>query len=329
MPIPCSATCKDGGQCSFKAKRGHAVCGKHMAQDRVVVVILCGHQMTNGRTCTNVRGEGLELCARHHAVIERRAELRRAREVMFAAVDALWTDNDPVLARLRLLEGVEDGRIDRDRYEDLGMTLEEEIAFWTQLHVLPAQTVVRSDLHRLSLDAQNVHTKEVSIQTNDALALLLSTAVPSNQDTFREIAIEWERYSKKERLKVLKDMHKWYNTPGCREDGDRLYQRVLNGLWTTIRSSSFKTDLCQRLWEECSESVGVCCDGHITRLCNVLVGFDDAFVPEIPVGVLLQQKMAAIATKDVRVEHKVGEAWGVFEELKIPMDQRMAWLEAF
>lgn len=329
MPTICSATCKDGGACSFKAKRGHSVCGKHMAQDRVVVVILCGHHMSNGRTCTNVRGEGLELCTRHHNVVERRAELQRARTVMFTAIDALWTDNDPVLARQRLIAGVVDGLIDQDRYEDLGMTLEEEIAFWTQLHVLPAQTVVRSDLHRLSLDGQNVHTKEVTTQTNDSLALLLSTTVLPTQDTFGEITDEWMRYPIKDRTRVFKDMARWYRTYSCREDGDKLYLRVLNGLWATIRTSKFKKDLSQRLWEECSESVGMCCDGHITRLCNVLVGFDDAFVPEIPVGVLLQQKMSAIAMKDVRVEHKVGEAWGVFEELKIPMEQRMEWLEAF
>jgi hypothetical protein len=61
----------------------------------------------------------------------------------------------------------------------------------------------------------------------------------------------------------------------------------------------------------------------------VLVGFDDAFVAPVPVGEILQQKIAVIAAKDVSVEHKVGEAWRVFEELKIPMAERMPWLEAF
>jgi hypothetical protein len=31
----------------------------------------------------------------------------------------------------------------------------------------------------------------------------------------------------------------------------------------------------------------------------------------------------------MRVEYKVCEAWAVFEELKIPMEERDAWIEAF
>jgi hypothetical protein len=63
-------------------------------------------------------------------------------------------------------------------------------------------------------------------------------------------------------------------------------------------------------------------------LCNVLVGFDETVQPEISVGELLQQKMAAISGMDLSVEHKVGQAWTVFEELKIPMNDREAWIEA-
>jgi hypothetical protein len=73
----------------------------------------------------------------------------------------------------------------------------------------------------------------------------------------------------------------------------------------------------------------MCCDGHINRLVNVMSGFDEQFAPEVPVGERLQQRIGLIAGKDIAVEHKVGEAWAVFEELKIPMDERMPWLEAF
>jgi hypothetical protein len=39
--------------------------------------------------------------------------------------------------------------------------------------------------------------------------------------------------------------------------------------------------------------------------------------------------MAAIAEKDIPVEEKVGEAWVVFEQLAIPMEEREAWVDAF
>ena len=77
------------------------------------------------------------------------------------------------------------------------------------------------------------------------------------------------------------------------------------------------------------ESLGKCCEGHISRLCNVLVGFDDSFKPVVSAGELLQQKLAAIAERDIQVEYKVGEAWILFEELGIPIEERNAWIEAF
>jgi hypothetical protein len=161
------------------------------------------------------------------------------------------------------------------------------------------------------------------------MALLIGADVPTDQKTIAEITAAWSDKPKLRVKKTVKDMTHWYKTQSCREDDDQLYKRALDGLWATIRESTYKTELIQRLWEEADESVQMCCDGHLSRLCNVLVGFDEAFKPEIPVGLLLQQKMAAIAEKEIAVEYKVGEAWAVFEELKIPRDQRLDWLEAF
>jgi len=328
MPT-CSATCKDGGACHFKARPGHSVCGKHMTQDREVVVVLCGHRMTNGRPCTNPRAEGHELCTRHQRLVERQQRRRRVQEVVFAALDALWTDNDPVLARQRLFAGLDDGHMDQEAYDASLEILEEDLTLWHALHVMPPNVEPKSDIHRLSLDGQNVHTKEVAGQTNDAMALLIGTDVPGDQNTMKEIAVAWGNKSKTRLKKAVKDMSRWYETESCRADNDQLYKRALDGLWANIRASKFKAELIQRLWEEAEESIAMCCEGHLSRLCNVLVGFDEAFKPEIPVGLLLQQKMAAIAEKEISVEHKVGEAWAVFEELKIPRDQRLDWLEAF
>ena len=103
----------------------------------------------------------------------------------------------------------------------------------------------------------------------------------------------------------------------------------MDGLWAYMKTSPAKDELVERLWEECYESVRMCCDGHLTRLCNVLCGFREEFKPPVSVGELLQQRMAVIAEKEIPVEDKVGEAWAVFEELSVPMDQREAWVEAF
>jgi hypothetical protein len=88
-------------------------------------------------------------------------------------------------------------------------------------------------------------------------------------------------------------------------------------------------ELNKRLWEECKEATGMCCEGHISRLCNVLVGFDDAFQPPVALGELIQQKMGAIAGLDVDEEEKRRQANAWFDEVAVPTAERVAWLEAF
>lgn len=124
----------------------------------------------------------------------------------------------------------------------------------------------------------------------------------------------------------------WYNQSSCRMPNDYLYRNTLDGLYLAIRnvqSDDTKIELFKRTFEECVESVGMCCDGHITRLCNVMVGFDDAFRPPVPIGDLIQSKMSAIAATDVPTEEKVRQATAFFNELNVPEADRTAWLDAF
>jgi len=72
----------------------------------------------------------------------------------------------------------------------------------------------------------------------------------------------------------------------------------------------------------------MCCEGHISRLANVLVGFDETFRPPVPVGEVLQTRMAAIAQLKLSHKHKLQRAIELMDELKIPVNERAPWLEA-
>ena len=95
------------------------------------------------------------------------------------------------------------------------------------------------------------------------------------------------------------------------------------------RDDERKTEMYKRAWEECYEAVGMCCEGHISRLCNVLVGFDEAFQPPVSFGELLQSKMSVIAGLDVSDEEKRRQATAFFDEYGTPAEERVAWLDAF
>jgi hypothetical protein len=201
-----------------------------------------------------------------------------------------------------------------------------------QAHV-PAAAPVTA-LANLARDAQNVHTAPVSAQTNASMEKLLTKVVPPSQGTERAMMKEWVVLTKvrwDDVMRVANDVNKWFNTATCRVENDSLYRRLLRGLVATINSTNdeMRTELYKRLWEECREATGMCCEGHITRLCNVMVGFDDAFLPPISLGELMQQKMAAIAGMDISDEEKVRQATEWFTEHAVPDAERVAWLEAF
>jgi hypothetical protein len=190
-------------------------------------------------------------------------------------------------------------------------------------------------LGALSRDSQNVHTRFVVEQTNATEALLLAVPIPSDQQTEPTLAGEWIRLLSRQVswgriLKTLTDVHAWFGKPSCRQENDNLYRRLLRSTVAKInRTGDMRDELYRRLWEECTEATGMCCEGHISRLCNVFVGFDEAFQPPIPLGELMQQKMAAIAGMEISEDEKrqLANAW--FDEVAVPAQERVAWLDAF
>jgi len=192
-------------------------------------------------------------------------------------------------------------------------------------------------LGAIARDNQNVHTHAVSTQTNQGLEKLLDIR-NRHIGTMRTpdwLASKWlvrsfGHWANVSR--VVDDMYRWYVQPSCRSPNDFLYKHALDGLYLLIRSSPVedtRQELFKRAFEECWESVGMCCDGHISRLCNVLVGFDEAFAPPVPFGEILQSKMAAIATQDISTDEKVQQATAFFNEYAVPEADRTAWLDAF
>jgi hypothetical protein len=254
--------------------------------------------------------------------------LRRAGTLWRNAMDMLW-GGDPIHHFNELIVTIDDayeqGWITQFYHYDLHIQLADEWQWYLRERIAPTAHAV-TDLQRLALDTQNVHTKDVNVQTSAGIEYLLKTEVPEDQQTLAEIDQVWNYPDKK---RTLRDMKRWYETETCVKEQDALYKHMLDGLWTRIKAHKERDELTTRLWEEARESVNMCCQGHLSRLANVLVGFTDEVKAEVPVGEIIQQKIAAIAAKEIGVEYKVCEAWAVFEELKVPMEERDAWIEAF
>lgn len=200
----------------------------------------------------------------------------------------------------------------------------------------PPRIIRATTLGELARDGQNVHTRYVVEQTRDLEEKLLAIPIPESQQTEITLSQEWIRLmSMRIRwgaiLKTLNDVHRWFSQSDCRAAGDNLYRRMLRGVVAKINRTDgeMRDELYRRLWEECFEATGMCCEGHLSRLCNVFVGFDEAFKPPVSLGELLQQKMAAIAMSDLSDSDKLQQATAFFDEVGLPQADRVAWLDAF
>lgn len=213
------------------------------------------------------------------------------------------------------------------------MNVQGDIGWRFQEHL---RAPPRGELEAFVQDNQNVHTRVVTQQTNSALQILLNTDVPSNQKTVAESHLKFMEHVALDRIhttldvidQVDRDVKRWYRTITCRTDGDYLYKRLLDGLWAKIKTSPVHQELEIRLWQEMVDSVGMCCDGHITRLANVLCGFDEAFAPELSPAEKLQNRMAVIANMDCGIILQTAHALAAFKEFDIPRDQWEPWIDA-
>jgi hypothetical protein len=198
--------------------------------------------------------------------------------------------------------------------------------------------VERRRLGVLATDEQNVHTQEVSSQTNETIQRLLAIPIPPDQKSRATLFTAWNNLlgpTREQKITVAVDVDRHFQLMHCRtqppQPPDMLYRKMVRGLVayiTRVQDTEVQTNLWQRMYEECRESLEMCIDGHISRLANVLVGFDENYKAPVSQGELVQNRISAISAMDVPTHEKARLATEFFEEIALPTDHRTAWLEA-
>jgi len=211
--------------------------------------------------------------------------------------------------------------------DDVYFRMLDYIEVWSMTYKGPPPS-----LQKISMNSQSVHMVVVTRKTNDGISLLESQKVPEGQKTLGEIKATWLRmYKERDVDDVMKDMSDWGSRPTVMNLHKNVYKSVLRGLWAKIKSfeGDLKCELVKRLWEECSEAVGLCADGHVGRLVNVLIGFDEQFKTDISPKESFQNSMALLANSDLDMKSKIHQATKLMDELQMPQEERQVWLEAF
>ena len=189
------------------------------------------------------------------------------------------------------------------------------------------------NLGAMAEHGQSVHMKEIETTTKTGIALLQEMNIPQGQKTLREIeeAFSLVVDDKKAVSKVIADMKSWGAKKTVMDTKKNIYRPTLRGLWAKIKTydDDTKFELIQRLYEEASESLEMCADGHVARLVNVLVGFDDNFKLQISPMEYFQENIAKISENTVTpLEFKIDQVKRLMDDINMPEDQREAWISA-
>jgi hypothetical protein len=199
----------------------------------------------------------------------------------------------------------------------------------TTVAVLPSAA-----LHTFHSDPQNIHTPMATRPTEQALAIIMawpSEPTGSGSILFSRIVSLSEIPSRSmSGLSIWSELI--HDMSYCVSFG-LLYGTVLRHILIKIGSYSkeIQDELIKRLIEEISEGSGLCDQGKMTRLVNVLRGFEpeiDACVSPVPSREEFQNRIAMIPKSSLPVSMQKELAIQLMDECLIPEGERDSWLTA-
>ena len=188
------------------------------------------------------------------------------------------------------------------------------------------------------VEAEAEAKAKANIKDKDILAYFARGASPPAESNTMLYATYYRQYYEEyyaidSKIKeTIEDMRDWGKRSSVMKKGENVYKTTLRGLWTKIKGfePEVRDELIKRLFEEAYEAVGLCADGHVGRLCNVLVGFDPEFTCSLSPMEYFQNNIALIA-ENIHAPHatKILQAKALMDEIKMPEEERGAWLDAF
>jgi hypothetical protein len=122
-------------------------------------------------------------------------------------------------------------------------------------------------------------------------------------------------------------MEKYSKPDNIYELGNGIYGRVLDCVWQFISKSDDKESLCAILRTELQDNVGMCMQGNLSRLCNVLAGYiDEIKLTESPSERLGREFPKLMEIEDIT--QRLSNATAILVEVGLPRAEWSAWTDA-
>jgi hypothetical protein len=185
----------------------------------------------------------------------------------------------------------------------------------------------RGELAILANDRQNIHTTLVLEKVKKIVEEVLKIDVPAEYQTETlktsgEIILE----CKLSRKAVGQMMAKYCSDDDIYDLGEGIYSRVLNSVWQYIKASPDAEDLKKILATEMEDNIGMCAQGNLTRICNILSGYIDIIDIDVQSrNEKLGERLSALL--DIEdLQQRRTSAQVIFEDMNIPREDWQEWL---
>lgn len=268
----------------------------------------------------------LKIQQRHEVDLLRRAQQERVRQ----------TGIDPdAQARERRFADMERRRQEallyraRNPMEELND--QDEVQQLNQVVNRAINVRPRGELENFARDNQNVHTYVAVTQTKQIVNRILRIPIPREykwntsecSKTPGEIAMTchltpraaWQMFAK------------YCHDESIYELGNGIYGKVLDGVWQYILGSPNKTDLCRVLRQEMEDNIGMCAQGNLSRLCNILAGYMEGIGSQESTSEVLGRLMPKLMEiEDLSV--RLNEAYKILKDNHVPFNEWKHWVDA-
>lgn len=190
--------------------------------------------------------------------------------------------------------------------------------------------VNRGELARFAADNQNVHTAQAVNITKQIVERLLKVQVPNDykwnasecSKTPGDIIMTckltpkatWQMTAKYCQSETIYDL------------GEGIYGKVLDGVWQYILNSPDKVDLCRCLKQEMEDNIGMCAQGNLSRLCNILAGYMEGIgSQESLVEILGREFSRLMEIEDLQT--RLAESLTILKTNNVPINDWKKWIE--
>jgi hypothetical protein len=182
------------------------------------------------------------------------------------------------------------------------------------------------ELEQLVNDRQNIHTTVVVQKVRDNVEKILQIPVPpeylESQKTLGEIITACDIPDSA----VVQMTGKYCSQDDIYDLGHGIYRRVLNSVWQYIKTSPDSESLKRILRTEMIDNIGMCAQGNLSRICNILSGY----IEGVDVGVkskneTIGERLSLLLDVD-DLDERTAAGRRVLEELNVPTEEHDIWL---